>query len=465
MIQHFRQKLRPWFGSAVFYRGALAVMLPVMVQQLINTLFNMIDNLMVGTLDMEGLSMSAVSVANKPSFIFNSFLFGLAGAGGLLISQYFGARDRKTCLGLYWLQMGISLLNGLAFFALMFFLPEAVMRIFVTDPRTVALGVKYLRIVSFSYLPASISGVCIFSLRSLGHNRTSMLVSLGSMAVNAGCNTLLIFGLLGFPRLGVEGAALGTLIARLFEMAVYVSLIFRRRMYFTFEPSACLRLGHCVRGQFTRKALPLITNELLYSVGLNIFFWCFARLDERAIPALAIAELCFQVSAVVATGNSSAVSVLIGTALGAGELDKARENTKKLFTLTIILGFGAIAFCCGLAFLLPQFYNISAELRRTATLLSCVMASFAPVNFAYAFCFFCLRAGGDTRAATLLDSSFLWALPVPASLLMGWLLPGRVSMLTAVLIVYLLQNLRVVPGLIVLRKGHWVRNITMENTH
>ena len=462
-MQRLRHTLRPWIGSGVFYRGALAVMLPVMVQQLISTLFNMVDNLMVGTLDMEGLAMSAVSVANKPSFIFNSFLFGLAGAGGLLISQYFGANDRKTCLGLYWTQMGISLLNGFAFFALMFFLPEAVMRIFVTDSRTVALGVKYLRIVSFSYLPASISGVCIFSLRSLGHNRTSMLVSLGSMAVNAGCNTLLIFGLLGFPRLGVEGAALGTLIARLFEMTVYVSLMFRRRMYFTFEPSACLRLGHSVRGQFTRKALPLIANELLYSIGLNIFFWCFARLDESAIPALTIAELCFQTSAVVAMGNSSAVSVLIGTALGAGELAKARDHTKKLFSLTLLLGVGAMVFCGGLALLLPQFYNVSASLRSTATNLSCVMASFAPINFAYAFCFFCLRAGGDTRAATLLDSGFLWALPVPVSLLMGWLMPGRVSMLVAVLIVYLLQNLRVIPGLIVLKKGHWIRNITIAD--
>jgi len=462
-MRRLRDTLRPWLGSGAFYKSALGVMLPVTVQQLINNLFNMVDNLMVGSLDMEGLAMSAVSVANKPSFLFQSFLFGLAGGAGLLISQYYGAKDRRACMGIFWSEMALGLANGAIFFLLMFGLPETVMRILVTDSRTVALGVAYLRIVSFSYLPAAVSGVCIFALRSLGQNRTSMMVSLGSMAVNAALNYLLIFGALGFPRLGVRGAAWGTLIARLFEMCFYLVLMLRRRMYFTFEPSACFRLPAAVRRKFAAKARPLIVNELLYSLGLNIFFWCFARMDEAAIPALTIAELCYQISAVIVMGNASAVSVLIGTALGAGQLERAKENCKKLFTLTCVIGLVSTALCCGLAFLLPQFYNIGAGLRATATRISCIMAAFAPFNFTYAFCFFCLRAGGDTRAATLLDSGLMWAMPVPAGVLMALLLPGRLSMLAAVSVIYTLQNIRVVPALIVLKKGHWIRNITGDD--
>ncbi|HPS80295.1 MAG TPA: MATE family efflux transporter [Candidatus Limiplasma sp.] len=461
-MQRLRQAIHPYLGTRLFYKGALAVMLPVTVQQLINNMFNMVDTLMVGSLDVQGLAMSAVSVANKPVVIFNGFIFGLAGAGGLMISQYFGAHNRKACLGLFWTEMILAILNAGVFFALLFFFPESIMRIFVTDPQTIALGVTYMRLISFSYFPAAISSACIFSMRPLGQNRISMLVSLGSMAVNAFCNYLFIFGSLGFPRMGVAGAALGTLIARLFEMGFYLTLMARRRMYFSFEPGACLRLDRSIRRAFFGKAVPLIVNELLYSFGLNIFFWCYARLDETALPALTIAELCYQISAVIITGNSSAVSVLIGASLGAGELDQARENSKKLLLLTLGIGFLSTLLCCGLAFLLPQFYNISDALRATATRITCIMAVFAPISFVYAFCFFCLRAGGDTRNAMLLDSGYMWAVAVPACVLMGLLLPGKLPMATAVLIVQLLMNAKLFIALHVLRQGRWVRNITVN---
>ena len=192
-MQHWRENVRPFLGSRAFNRGALAVMFPVMVQQLINNMFNMVDNLMVGTLDIQGLAMSAVSVANKPVVIFNGFIFGIAGAGGLLISQYYGARNRKTCQGIFWLEMGLTLLCAGVFFLMLYLAPEPLMRLFVTDPRTVALGVQYMHIISFSYFPAAVSSVCIFSLRSIGQNRTSMIMSLCSMAINACCNFVLIF--------------------------------------------------------------------------------------------------------------------------------------------------------------------------------------------------------------------------------------------------------------------------------
>jgi len=460
-MQRLRSAIRPFIGSGTYYKGALAVMLPVTVQQLVNNLFNVMDNLMVGALDVQGLAMSAVTVANRPVMIFNGFIFGMVGAGGLLISQYYGARDHKACQGIFWTQMALALLNATLFFVLLFGAPEAIMRIYVTDPKTIALGVSYMRVISFSYFPAAISSVCIFSLRSLGQNRASMMVSLVSMAVNALCNFGLIFGHFGLPRLGVAGAAWGTLIARLFEMSFYLLLMMRRRMYFTLEPAACIRMDKRVRRQYASKAMPLIVNELLYSLGLNIFFWCYARMDEASLPALSIAEICMQISAVIIMGNSSAISVAIGTALGAGELDKARDHCKKLFLLTFVIGLVSTTICCLLALVLPSLYNLSGDLRSIATRISCVMAMFAPINFLYAFCFFVLRAGGDTRNASLLDSGFLWLVPVPACILMALLIPGQISLMLTVVIVQVLSNLRIVPALLVVRKGTWLRNLTL----
>lgn len=457
-----RERIRPYIGSRAFYKSALAVMVPVTIQQLINNLFNMIDNVMVGSLDIDGLAMSAVTVANRPYTIFFGVFFGMTGAAGLLISQYYGARDMKTCQGLFSLQMVIgfiaSLLVGMALAAW----PEQVMRIFVSDTRTVALGMQYLRVIWLSYLPLAVSNVCIFSLRSIGENRMSMLVSLAAMGVNACCNYALIFGKLGAPALGVTGAAIGTLIARTVEMAFYLTLLVRGRIAFTLDMKAFLRLPRGVVKSFAVKAVPLIINEILWNVGMNVYFWSYARLDEAALPAITIGDQCSQIAAVMAMGTSSAVSVLIGAELGAGRLDKARENCKKLLTLVVGIGLACVAVCSALGVLLPNAFRVTPQLRALATRITLVMAVFTPFSFVYGFCFFCMRAGGDTRNAMLLDSGYMWLAPVPASVAVALLLKGRISMPAAVLTVQLLMNAKVVLALWVLKRGKWVRNITQE---
>lgn len=459
-MQTIRRALRPYLGSRSFYADALRVMIPVTIQQLINNLFNMIDNLMVGSLDIEGLAMSAVSVANKPYVIFFGVFFGMTGAAGLMISQYYGAKDLRTCQGLFSLQLVIGLVTSVLFCALLGLMPETVMRVFVTDPRTVELGVRYLRVICLSYIPVAVSNTCIFSMRALGQNRASMLVSLATMGVNAACNYLLIFGKLGLPALGVEGAAWGTLIARLFEMCFYLSLLLRRRMVFTLKLGALLRLPRAVVGSFVRKAIPLIGNEILWTCGMNIFFWCYARLNEAALPAVTIAEQCSQIAAVMAMGTASAVSVLIGTELGANRLREAKANAKKLLTLVVAIGFLCVAVCCALGLALPHAFQISAELRTLATQITLMMGVMAPFNFVYSFCFYCMRAGGDTRDAMLLDSGYMWLLPVPASVAMALLLPGKITIVTAALVVQALMNAKVIAALWVLKRGKWARNIT-----
>lgn len=455
-----RQAFKPYFGTRNFYRNALAVMLPVTVQQLINNLFNMVDNIMVGSLDIEGLAMSAVTVANKPYLVFFGFFYGLTGAAGLMISQYYGSRDKKSCQGLFSLQMVLGLGIALVFFALLKLFPKSVMNIFVSDERTVALGVDYLSIVCYSYLPVAVSNVCVFSMRALGHNKASMYVSLATMGVNALCNYMFIFGKLGMPCMGVRGAALGTLIARLFEMGFYLVLLAKGRTYFSLNLRSIRWLRREQLSAFITRALPLIGNELLFTVGNNIFFWCYARMDETALPAITIADLAFQISAVLAVGTSAAVSVLIGAELGAGELEKAKNNSKKLLGLTLMIGLCCMTLCIGAAFALPLLFTVSQELRTLATQIACLQAVLCPISFLSGFSFCCLRAGGDTRHAMMMDSGYMWVAPVPLSLLLGFLAPGKLSVLLTVMLVMVVYNLKSLVGLHLVRKGEWVRNLT-----
>lgn len=454
--------VRPFLGDRKFYSSALAVMIPVAVQQLINSLFNMVDNLMVGSLDVMGLAMSAVSVANKPYMIFNGIFFGMTGGAGLMISQYFGAGEKKTCQGLFSLQMLLGICASFLFFLLLRIFPRQIMGIFVKDPATIELGIRYLNVVSISYLPAAVGSVCIFSMRSLGQNRVPMVVSLCTMGVNALANYVLIFGKFGAPALGVVGAAWGTLIARLVEMSVYLYSLASGKSYFSLDLKQAFRLPWSIVSTFIKKAIPLILNEVLWSVGLNVYFWCYARLDEASIPAISIGEMCNMFASVLAFGVSSAVSVMIGTELGAGRIREAKANCKKLLGLDLMIGAAGALLSCTLALVLPNLYNLSPELRHTATLISLIMGALCPFQFLYGFCFFCLRAGGDTKNAMLLDSGYLWLIPVPAALLMGWLLPGKMALWTAVLIIQFLMYIKVLPALWILRKGKWLRNITAQ---
>lgn len=461
-MQMIRRKLQPFLGTRSFYSDALKVMIPVTIQQLINNLFNMIDNLMVGSLDIDGLAMSAVSVANKPFNIFFGIFFGFTGAAGLMISQYYGANDRKSCQGLFSLQLVLGVGVSLLFSLMLGLMPESIMRIFVTDERTIALGIEYLQIICLSYIPVALSSTCIFSLRALGKNKVSMLVSLATMGINGICNYVLIFGALGIPAMGVAGAAWGTVIARLFEMAFYMILLLRKRMIFTLDFSALLTLPKSIIRAFTLKAIPLVINEILWTCGLNIYFWCYARLNEAALPAITIAELCSQIAAVMAMGTSSAVSVLIGTELGANRLQQAKENCKKLFSLVLGVSAVCVILCSTLALLLPHTFKVSAELKTLSTQIALISGFLSPLGFIYGFCFYCMRAGGDTKNAMLLDSGYMWLVPVPTAFIIGTFFPGRLPIVLAAFIIQLLMNSKAILALFVLKKGRWIRNITTE---
>ena len=159
-------------------------------------------------------------------------------------------------------------------------------------------------------------------------------------------------------------------------------------------------------------------------------------------------------------GTSSTVSVLIGAELGAGRLGQAKSNCKKLLTLVVGIGLLCAGLCLALGTVLPNAFGVTPQLRGLASRIATIMGLCSPFNFLYGFCFYCMRAGGDTRSAMLLDSGYMWLLPVPASLLMALLLPGRLDIASAVLIVQVLMNLKVLPALWVLKRGRWVRNIT-----
>jgi len=455
-----RNYLKSFIGDKAFHKTALAIMIPIVIQQLINTLFNVVDNLMVG--QISGVAMSGVSVANRPSLIYYGFFYGITGAGGLMLSQFFGAGETRKCQSIFALEMILGFVCALLFCAVMFFFAEPVMLLFVSDPETIDLGVRYLRLVAFSYLPAAISTTCMLAMRALGHAKIPMLLSILAMALNGFFNYCFIFGHFGAPEMGVEGAALGTLMARLVEMALYLFILFKKSAFFSLNMKAVTDIGKNVFNSFLKKALPLTLNEMLWTGGLSVYFWAYARLDEAALPALTISDLVVQIGFVVSMGMGGAVSVIIGTRLGAGEFEKAKKSTKNLLSLSCALAVMSTIIGLIMSMLLPGIFNVDASMQHLAKQLSWLGAAFYLPGAVYAFCFFVLRAGGDTKNAALLDSGYMWVLPVPVAILLGLFGKGRISVILGMAIVQTLMNLKVIIALIVVRKGKWIRNITKD---
>ena len=456
-IKH--SKLAPYLGDRAFYKGALLVMIPVILQQLVNALFNFVDNVMVASIDE--LSMAAVTVANKPALLYSALFFGFTGAAGLLLSQYYGANRLDVCQRIFSVEMLVGFVISVLFVLTMMLFPEQVMRIFVTDAYTIAVGAEYLRMVAWAYLPAAVSSVCVFSLRSLGINLLPMVVSMLAIATSIFLNWVLIFGNLGMPRMGVRGAALSTLLGRTLEMCIYVAVLLARKTPFSLNLTHARRIGRPLMRDYVNKALPLTFNEILWSSGTMLFFWTYARINEPALPAINVSDQVFNVGWVFFMGMSSAVSVMVGKHLGASQFDQAKQNAKRLYALGLMISVVCAAVALGVAQLLPGIFpKLSPPQIPLAKHLIYILTGFFPLIALYVISFYLLRAGGDTRNAMLLDSGYTWVLPVPAALVMGIALPGKIDVRLAMFILQFLMSLKVAWALRIIKRGTWLNNLT-----
>lgn len=450
---------RKWgmFSDKQFLRALAAITLPIVAQNLISLGTQMMDTIMLGAVGQDQLSAS--SLANQPFFIFNLLIFGLASGSCILNAQYWGKGEVEPIKSIISMVVKVAMIVGTLLSMLVLCFPEMVMRIYTTDPAVIENGISYLRIVGWSYLLFGISSTLLCTLRSVAIVRIAVVNSVTGLVVNIFLNWVLIFGHLGAPAMGIRGAALATLISRTVEFLLVLSYIFLIDKKLRLRPRDLFRFDRILFQDYLKYGLPVAFNEVLWSVGISVQTMILGRLGSAVVSASQIASLVNQFATVFVFGVANASAVIVGNAVGEGNMDKAIERIRWFRWLSVAMGFMAAGLILLISGPVVSFYNIPVETRELALEMLRVLSVIVVfVSITGVGIVGLLRGGGDPRFALFCDLSALWLVAVPAGLLAAFVFHAPV------LVVYALTKMDEPVKMLMIcwrmRNNNWIRNVT-----
>ena len=449
-----------------FYRRLLALALPILFQNLITNSLGLVDTFMVGTMGQGPLA--GVTLANIPVFVVQLMMFGIQSGSSVLISQYRGKGDMKAINRVMGIGMYAAGFIGLVFALIMGFLPKQFMSLFGSDAQVIATAARYARIVGWSYFFDSFVQVYNGVHRAMGNPKRGLYILGVSMACNTFLNWVLIFGNLGAPRLGVEGAALATLLARVLSCSIAVGWAALDRS-FRLDPALLFQPGGDMIRRFVRFATPVMCNETFWGLGTSLFPTIMGHMDgsEEILAAYAIAGNVTNLCTVGMFAIAGTAAILVGQEIGSGNADKVYSLGALLNALAFLFGLASGAVFLGLLhlFVVPVLYplfKLTPSAADICTMMLTMMFLVMPLrSMECTNIVGVLRGGGDVRVATLIDLSPLWVVAIPIAALSGlvfklgifWVYLGIVS-----------ENLvKAVLGLWRFRTGKWIRDVTVPD--
>lgn len=410
---------------SAFLRKVAVLVVPMAIQNLINVGVTATDVVMLGKVGEKVLS--GCSLGGQVLFILSLFLFGTTSGACVLTAQYWGKKDKEAIEKILGIVVALTECVGILFMLVTLLFPAQIMGIFTNDPEIVTEGVKYLRIVAFTYPLAVFTMGYLNVIRSVERVVISTVVYGSSLLCNIVVNAVLIFGLLGFPAMGIEGAAIGTLLARVLELVIVLSYMQKHRDI-RVKLSFVLHMDRTLLKDFLRYSAPVIINEILWGVGYSANSAIVGHLGSSAVAANSVAHMARQLAQVVVFGIGNATAIMMGKAIGEGKKKLAEEYAGR---------FVRLSFGCGLAggVLLLLFRPLMIKgmgfegLTAHYLMIFLAMMSYyvvgQAVNTTWVVGIF--RSGGDTAFGTILDmttmwfgsilfgflAAFVWKLPVP----------------------------------------------------
>lgn len=449
------------------YKRALLLAVPMMIQNGITNMVGLIDNIMVGSLGTE--SMTAVSIVGQLIFVFNLAIFGGISGPGIYGAQYYGQGNvegfRHTFRIKIWICSACIIMGALVFLLGgdrligLYLHGESDV---VNAALTLELGRQYLSIMLFTLLPFAITQNYASSLRETGESVKPMVAGILSVFADIIFNYLLIYGKFGFPEMGVRGAALATVLARLVECVIVVvwsHLAAKEHVFLQGIYRTLLVPGHiCVT--MLKKGLPIFFNEFLWAGGMAALTQCYSMRGLEIVAGLNISNAICNLLNVVFVALGSAVGILSGQALGAGQYDKAKKNAFGLMRFAGGICIGLAVILIAVSGIFPKVYDTTPQVRQYGQWFIVITALFFPVQGVLNSLYFTLRSGGKTVITFLFDSVFSWVVTVPVAFVLSRF--SGLVILGVYAVVQSVDIIKLIVGYVLIRRGIWISNIVEE---
>jgi putative MATE family efflux protein len=440
-----------------YFQQTFSLALPITLQQLVFSSLNVIALLLVGQLGE--VPVAAFGLANQVWFLLALFLFGINSGAAMFTAQFWGKGDRTAIRKVLGLALSLDVAAATAFLLVAQLAPQMALGFYSKDPAVVAVGSAYLSIASFSYIFAAISFGYASVLRSTGDVRIPIAINMSALGLNGLLSYLLIFGALGLPEMGVQGAGLAIVIARMLECAALLLYTYRRKL-----PAAVTLADYrLIRPAFAIPVLkpitPVMLNELFWALGITTYYAIYARISTESVAAMNIVSTMDGMAMVVFIGLGNATAIIIGNAIGAGEKERAHRYAG--FSLAVAVTGGILVGMLILLFsgFILGFYKVPPDVilytRRALLVLSC----FVWLRACNIVMFIgVLRAGGDTRVAFLLDAVIIWVVGVPLAYIGAFVLD-----LPVYLVYLLVMSEELLKGAIAMARygsRRWIHDLT-----
>lgn len=447
------------FGDRDFLKRTWLIVLPVTIQQMLSMLTNLVDNVMIGRLGE--VEMGAVGLAGKVFFIVTVAVFGVSSGMSVLSAQYWGNDDIPNIRRVVGLGSCLSIGFAVILMLLCLVFPEKAMSVFTDSPRLIETGAVYLRITALAWPFMALSETLATGLRTMDVVKPRAIVSAIAIAVNVVFNYILIFGKLGMPALGVAGAAIATLIARVVETILMIACLkivksplwCDIREYFGFTKE--------MLSQFMNRSIAVCINDTLWGIGYSLHALTYGRMGESAAAAFSVVSIFSDIEIVGLLGLSTACAVILGNELGANNLKKAEKYSRYYMVLGFMIGIVICIITLAVAAPVASVYNFGPQAMEmtisTLMILAISLLWRADNNITIVGI---LRAGGDTKACALIDLLPMWLVSVPAVMITGLWLHWPLWA------VYLIQQsdefIKLFVSLARIRTGKWLRNLNVE---
>ena len=432
----------------------VSLALPIALQQFMTALVGACDAIMLGKLSQD--AMSAVSLATQVTFVFNLFMFAFMAGENMFVAQYYGKGDYTGISQVFSLVTKICGCIAVVFLAGTLFFPEQLMRILTNEETLIVLGSEYLRVIGISYVFSGIAQTFLAIMKNCGAVNMSTLINGVMVILNIVLNAVFIFGLSGFPKLGIKGAALATVLATVVQFLWSVGYVLCRIRAVKFSLRSCEKK---LFGRFWQKTVPLLINNLAWGIGFSMYSVIMGHLGTDAVAANGIANISKNLVVCFCLGLGNAGSIIVGNRLGADRLQEAKEVGETLTKTAIIAGIVSGLVLIALSPFITKMVDLTPTARgylQKMLLISSYYIAGKSVNCMTIGGIF--AAGGDSKFGMLCDSVTLWCIIVPLGCICAFILK------LPVMVVYFVLNLDEIIKLPVVYKHYkkykWIKNLT-----